>query len=289
MKKRWFVAAAVVALAGTPGHLTQALADTAFEQARLSDAEAEHFLLEARIMRRKGAPGGITGSERATLRLGDMQHDAHIQRIDDHRHQFQTGTGLELDFRDSFRGNLAAYRLDRMLGLAMVPVTVRRRVDGRDAAVTWWVDDVIMDEKKRYQKKIPAPDPNDWNQQMLVVRVFDQLIHNFDRNLGNLLIDREWRIWMIDHTRAFKIFGELRAPENLGTRCERGLLAGLRRLDEATLRDEMRDLMNEGQIKGLLARRDLIVRHFEEKLAAHGEAVVLYDMEPRLTGVPRPR
>jgi len=40
---------------------------------------------------------------------------------------------------------------------------------------------------------------------MWVVRLFDQLIYNTDRNLGNLLIDKSWRLWMIDHTRAFKV------------------------------------------------------------------------------------
>ena len=40
------------------------------------------------------------------------------------------------------------------------------------------------------------------------VRMFDQLIYNVDRNLGNLVIDKNWTIWMIDHSRAFRLLDE---------------------------------------------------------------------------------
>ena len=39
---------------------------------------------------------------------------------------------------------------------------------------------------------------------MQMLRLFDQLIANIDRNLGNLLIGNDWTIWAIDHTRAFR-------------------------------------------------------------------------------------
>ena len=180
---------------------------------------------------------------------------------------------------------MAAYRLDRMLGLGMVPVTVARR-DQQSAGMasyTWWVDDVLMAEKERYDRKLRAPDPVTWNRQIFIVRVFDQLIYNFDRNLGNLLIDKSWRVWMIDHTRAFKIFGELRSEKNLNdTWCEADLLARLRTLEKPALQQAMKDLLIEGQIDGLLARRDRIVRLYEQRIAANGEERVLYHLPSRL-------
>jgi hypothetical protein len=110
---------------------------------------------------------------------------------------------------------------------------------------------------------------------MYVLRVFDQLIYNMDRSLRNLLIDKQWRIWMIDHGRAFRLFHTLKAPKDLD-RCDRSLLAKLKALDQATLEKELKSYLNKEEVKGLLARRDLIVKIFEEK----GESV-LYNRPPR--------
>jgi hypothetical protein len=249
-----------------------------------TDADRERFLLEAKIVRRRSAPGGITNSERATLRGADgWEHDAHIQRIDQQKVSLALGATVELDFRDSYRNNVAAYRLDRLIGLGMVPVTVVRRDGTLPASFTWWVDDVMMDEKARTLKKIRVPDVEAWNRQMWVLRVFDQLIYNFDRNLGNLLIGKDWRIWMIDHTRAFKHFKNVKTPKELGPRVARELLAGMRRLDRPTLKRTMEDVLDGAQIDGLLARRDWIVKHYDAKIAQLGDAAVLYDLPAWVT------
>jgi hypothetical protein len=267
-----WVASCVPALAGVP----------------VTDGEREQFLLKAEVVKQKGAPGGITGSYRATLRLGDVQHDAHIQPHDEYKSQLQLGSGLELDFRDTWRNNVAAYRIDRMLGLGMIPVTVVRRDErsNKPASYTWWVDDVLMVERERYEKKTPAPNPTEWNRQIFVVRLFDQLIYNFDRNLGNLVIDKSWRMWMIDHTRAFKVFKELRDEKNLSATCEADLLARLRALERPALVAATKDLLTEGQVDGLLGRRDKIVRIYEQRIADKGEQQVLYHLPSRLAAVP---
>jgi hypothetical protein len=249
-----------------------------------SDADREAYLLKAQVVKRKPAPGGITGSERATLRQGTVEHDAHIQCHDEYKSAMALSSGTELDFRDSYKNNVAAYRLDRMLGLRMVPVTVVRNIDQKPGSFTWWVDHVKMDEKKRYQEKIASPDADAWNHQIFVVRVFDQLIYNVDRNLGNLLIDEDWRVWMIDHTRAFKVFKDLKDPKNLGDHCERKLLAALRGLEAGRLKAEMKDLLSPPQIEGLLGRRDRIVAYYDAKIAALGEDKVLYDLEAKFNG-----
>jgi len=252
---------------------------------RLDDAAKERFLLAGRIVRSRDAGGGITASRRATLRLAGVEHDAHVQAIDQAKPVANLDEGPpELDFRDSYKNNVAAYRLDRLLALGMVPVSVVRRYEEDDAAFTWWVDDVRMSESERQKKKVEPPDVIRWNRQIGVVRTFDELIYNTDRHLGNLLIDGDWRIWMIDHSRAFKIFKTIGRPEQLGTRSARQLLAALRGLDGATLRERMEDVLTPGQVEALLARRDQIVAHYDAIVAQIGEAAVLFDLPPRAGG-----
>lgn len=243
----------------------------------LSRADMEAFMLRAKIGKRKGSSKGITGTVRATLSDGTLTHDASIQTIDQSKKEFTSTRGTELNFRDTWRFNVAAYELDKLLDLQMIPATVTRRVDGKDASITWWVDDVLMDEGDRLKKKVSPPSSKQWNDQMMIVRVFDQLIYNTDRNLGNLLIDKQWRIWMIDHTRAFRWQKTLRSPENL-QRCERRMLEAMRKLDKPVLERVMKNYLSGGEIDALLARRDLIVAYFDQA----GEKA-LYDLERRST------
>lgn len=245
-----------------PTDAAQVQPSTAASGPVLSREEMESFLLRARVVKRRSAPKGVTGTVRATLSDGILTHDASIQTVDESHLRYPTTRGLELNFRDSWRFNVAAYKLDKLLDLGMIPATVERSHGGNKGSFTWWVDDVLMDEGRRLETKANPPNSTRWNEQMWIVRVFDQLIYNTDRNVGNLLIDKSWRFWMIDHSRAFRRHKTLLDGKNL-TRCERGLLDRLRALDVNTLEKEMRGYLDTDEIRALLARRELIVAHFE--------------------------
>jgi hypothetical protein len=243
----------------------------------LTRAEVEQFLLKAKVVERRELSTGITNSQRALLDDGKFRHHAHIQTVDITKTSFQTVTGTELNFRDSYKYNIAAYELDKLLELNMVPVSVERKV-GSIGAVTWWVDDTLMTELERKKKKLEPPDLPSWNQQMYVCRVFDQLIYNTDRNLGNLVITKDWRIWLIDHTRAFRMMKDLKSTKDL-VQCDRRLLSKLRELNKDALKKALDRYLNLSEIEGLLARRDRIVSFFDEQIALKGEATVLFDLE----------
>ncbi|HXI38648.1 MAG TPA: hypothetical protein VNH83_01655 [Bryobacteraceae bacterium] len=248
--------------------------------AHRSRAEMEQFLLNAEILQRKGIGQGVTDSEKALLSDGKLQHEAHIQSIDVQNNTFTSSRGTELNFKDSYKFNIAAYRLDKIMDLNMIPVSVVRKVGGKTSAVTWWVDDKMFDDVDRKKQGIEPPNQDDWNKQMYVVRVFDQLIYNTDRNLGNLVIDKQWRMWMIDHTRAFRLQTKLLNEKNL-VMCDRKLLANLRKLNQDTLEEQLLPFLTKGEVKAMLTRRDLIVKFFENAVKEKGEGAVLYDMPPR--------
>jgi hypothetical protein len=244
--------------------------------ARLTRPEMERYLLTARIVQMRTLSEGVTGSRRATLSDGVLTHDAHIQTIDVYRPNFTTPSGTEINFSDTYKDNIAAYLLDEMLGLGMVPVSVERKVARTGAAVTWWIDDVLMTETQRCRKKIRPPDLESWNQQLYCLRVFDQLIYNTDRNRGNVVISKDWKVWLIDHTRAFRNYEALMNPKDV-VKCDRHLLEAMRKLDYERLQEKLGRYLSPMQLHGLLARRDRIVEIIEKEIATKGEQAVLYD------------
>ncbi|MEQ1759256.1 MAG: hypothetical protein ABL986_13110 [Vicinamibacterales bacterium] len=255
--------------------VAQSAAPAVIAAPSLTPEQMEQFLLNARFVSLKTVRQGVTGTRRATFTDGQLTHDVQIQTIDESRATFETPKGVELDFKDTFRYNIAAYRLAVMLGLDNVPMSVARPFQGAPAAHTWWLDDVMFDEGGRLKAKSTGPDPQRFASFVHIQRVFDQLIDNTDRNIGNSLWTRDWKMWMVDHTRAFRRSTELRNPARL-ERVDRGLLTALRGLTAASVKAAVGDSLTELEIDPLIVRAGLIVALFDKKIAATSEARVLY-------------
>jgi hypothetical protein len=245
--------------------------------AALSPEAMEAFLLKARVMNVRDAGSGVTNSRRATLTDGQLTHDVHVQTVDIAQQVFESGRNTELNFKDTYRYNIAGYRVAKLIGLTTVPMSVERAIEGKIAAVTWWVDDVKMDEKERMKTKDLGPDPVRTNKQIQIMRIWDELIQNRDRNQGNILWTSDWTLWLIDHTRAFRLDPNLRRPDQL-SRCDRTLLERLRALTPEILEKAVGSSLTRPEQEALLARRDKIIRHYDDRIARLGEVVVLFTL-----------
>ena len=262
----WFFLAAAITLAA-PQESSQPAAPTTTIPAVAvapvpADAEIERFLKEADVISTKSTKKGVTDSLRATLSDGKLTHDAQIQNIDESKREFRSNQGVEFDFRDSFAFNIAAYRIDRLIGLNMVPVSIGRTHRSAPTAFTWWIDDVLMDEGDKVKNKVEPPNPGFYSRQRVMMYVFDELIANIDRNQGNIIYTKDWRIWLIDHTRAFRKNSSLKVPGRI-TRCDKQVYERLKALDRETLKAEVGKQLDDGQIKSLLARRDAIIKKLD--------------------------
>jgi hypothetical protein len=240
-------------------------------------AEQEAFLSKGQIVASGQRPTGAAG--RVSVEDGPQKHDAAVETAD----------GTDPTTRN-YRFNIAAYELDKALGLGLVPPSVARVVDGHPVSLTWWIDDFAMSEQDRRRQKVEPPDLEQWNRQIQAVRVFDELISNAYRDVSpplylnsvwdNLLITRDWSVWIIDHTGAFRVRRRLEYPETL-TRCDRAVLGKLRQLTRGRLKQVVGTYLSAEQLDALEIRRRLLVKHFDEQISKKGEAAVVYDLPTR--------
>jgi hypothetical protein len=249
---------------------------TASDEPTLSKEQIKQFLLKAKVVKSQQSKKGITNPWRLTLSDGTVTHDASFQAIDEHKTNVTLASGkTEMNFVDSYKYNIAAYRLAELLGIDdMLPVYVERSWGGNPGSLSWWLP-VKMDEEERHKQKLTAPDPDAWNNQMYKVRVLDQLVYDNDPNLTNVLIGEDWKIWRVDFSRAFRLYKDLRNPGDL-ERCDRQLFEKLKALDANQLAEQTKHYLNKDEVKAVMARRDKIVEQFQKLIAEKGEKEVLY-------------
>src|SRR5437879_285872 len=233
----------------------------------LSKEQMKQFLLGAKVMKSSQSRKGITNPWRLTMTDGAVTHDGSFQSVDEHKTKMEFDDGhIELDFVDSYKYNLAAYKLAEILGLEdIMPVYVERKWNGRSGSLSWWLP-VKMDEGERRKQKLSAPNTDKWNQQMYRIRVFDSLVYDTDANLTNVLIGQEWQIWRVDFSRAFRTFKDLRNPKDL-VQCERDLWARLQKLDSNDVLQKTKPYLTRSEVQALMGRRDKILAHFQTMLA----------------------
>lgn len=233
--------------------------------------EAEEYLRTAKIVKSKGVPGGVTLPQKMTLEKDGRQEAAIFKTIDERKSGLvQLRTGPEVDFKDSWKFEIAAYELNKMLKLDMIPPVVERMYGTQKGSLQLWIDG-CMTEMERANKKMQPLGPMGWRQQMYKVRVFDNLIYNIDRNLGNLLITQDWQLIMIDHTRCFKSLGELRTPKDL-TFFSMSLMQSLKELNKKDCAERCGKYLTGPEISTMLERRDKIVALYEKVAGTAGAA-----------------
>lgn len=237
------------------------------------------FLRDAKVVAEEGIPVGVTKPRRLTLREGDVELDAIFRFKEDTLERVILSDGtFVMSLKDTYKADLAAYELDRLMGLHRIPPTVERLVGGAPGSVQIWIEG--MTEAERQKRRAQPPDSLRWRRLMADLRAFDNLIANIDRNAGNLIIDPEFEIWWIDHTRSFGHAKKLPKPESVN-QCSRQFIDGLRSLDEEEVTARLRPLIGRGEVKALLRRRQKLLALIDGLVASKGESEVLFDYSDR--------
>jgi hypothetical protein len=256
--------------------LTCGLFAVAADESTPSKEQIKQFLLTAKVVSKHAAKKGITGTSRLTLSDGTLTHDASFQPIEESKAMYTDSQGrTEMNFKDSYKFNIAAYALAELVGFDdMMPVYVERKVEGHTGSLSWWLP-VKMDDADRMKQKIEPPDKEAWNNQMYKIRVFDNLVYDTDPNLTNVLIGEDWKLWRIDFSRAFRTYKDVKDTKDL-VKCDRQLLEKLKALDANQLAEKTKSYLSKDEVKAVMARRDKIVAQFQKMIAEKGESEVLY-------------
>jgi hypothetical protein len=181
--------------------------------------------------------------------------------------------GLRAGFWESYKSEMAAYELDKLLDLEMIPPTVEKRVRNTLGAAVLWVAPVRSFKQMGGPPTPPPEHADSWSRQLSRAKMFDNLIANRDPNLGNWLVDPAWNLILIDHTRAFVSSKYFVHRMN---RIDKGLWERMLTLDPASLKAALGHFLDGEQLDGIVARRDRMKTEIEKMVAEKGEANVFF-------------
>ena len=232
----------LLAQAPAPAPPPQAQVATAGTSAKIwlgKNAEYEEFLRKAPFVKFSDVPIGVTRPKRGYFAPGGLVESAAWKILP---------PGRPHGYWESYKSEIAAYELDKLLGMDMVPPAVEKRVQGELGAAILWVKPV-----RGWKEVEPLPKPDKWNRQAVRMKMFDNLICNMDRNAGNLIVDDDWNLYLIDHSRAF--ITDKKLPQTM-IRVDSELWDRMLALDEPTLMTTLGPWMDRGSVRAVVRRRD---------------------------------
>lgn len=240
-----------------------------------SDEEILAFLESAEIVEWSDVGAGVTRPRRIVLEKSGYRLRAIFHDVDEVRDRVRLPErGLVLNYKDSYRSQVAAYHVARLLGFDNVPPAVLKEWGRERGSAALWIEGAKTEGARRAAGE-EALFPADYHRRFYDLRVFDNLINNTDRNQGNLLFDSVGKFWFVDHTRSFGVSKTLPDPDQV-TRCSHSLWNALRALGPQAVEARLSDLLSKGERHALLKRRDLLVRLLEERIEQLGEYQVLF-------------
>lgn len=245
--------------AGTSPRL-QAAAAPSTQSAKVwegRNAEFETYIRTAVIDHVAEVPIGVTHPKRAFFKPGGLVASAAWKLLP---------PGRPSGYWESYKSEIAAYELDKLLGMGMVPVAVERQFDHETGAAILWLEPIHP-----WKEMEPRPKPGKWVHQVARMKMFDNFICNKDRNAGNLLVDDDWNLFLIDHSRAFITDKDLAVKME---HIDRELWDRIQALDEPALTAALSKWLDRGTIRAMLARRDKMKIAIDKLVAAGGEAAV---------------
>jgi hypothetical protein len=231
-------------------------------------------VVESKVMSR-----GVASNLKLTLEHRETRFHAVLRMIDITEKEETGSLRMVVKYRDTYIFEAAAFELNELLGIGRIPPTTLRRVDGVPGSIQIWMEGMTPEDIMLEEDRLRPPNRELWWRQKGVMWVFDALIANTDRNQGNLLIDEDWNLWFIDHTRAFRETSVLFGADELKL-CERGLWNALQHTSDDVIHERLEPYLTSEELKKLFLRKKKLIKHIEKRIRKKGEEKVLYSLSP---------
>ena len=237
-------------------------------QESFNQKETEKYLKKARISNRR--PSGTRGDSYVVhLDVGGIKKRGFLKFSNYQRPREPT---------DSFMYGLAAYELDKLLDLNIIPPVVERTFNQGKASLQILVN-LLWDEGERRLKNIVPPDPERFFNSLEEIKIFEYLVYDISlcqqSDLQDILITDEWKIWHVDFSQAFEPEPKLIEGCEI-TRCSRKLYENMRQIEDKKIKSKLKKYLNEDEIEALLKRKKLIIEMIQKLIEEKGEAAVLF-------------
>jgi len=223
------------------------------------EARIEAYLRDARVTRMEDIGTGVTKPRRAYLATTEP-FASIVWKV--------LPPGRRHGYWESYKSEIAAYELDKLLGMHMVPPAVERTIDGDTGAAVMWLDNI----QSVKQTGGNVPSAPGWGKAIRRMQMFDNLICNDDRNAGNILIGPPGELILIDHSRAFITDKSL--PKKL-ERVDATLWDRITALSRADLDAALGPWLERGAIDAILERRTRMIKVVDDQIKKKGRAAVI--------------
>ena len=227
----------------------------------------EKFLKPARIVEiRKDREPGRTLPWRVTLDDGTTKATAMFKYVDRPR---------PMNFPDSYKYEVAAYELSRLLGIEIIPPTVEREVDGTRGSLQWYLEGCLS-EHDRERAQLQPPDLDAFLKQLDEIKIFELLAGDECQDKDDTLIHKEgWKVCRVDFSEAFPASTTISEDCPIG-RCSHHLFDRLQETSRAAVTDRLRRFLSEAELAALWARQRRILERIRTLIKEKGERAVIY-------------
>ena len=238
--------------------------------------ELEQFLATAEVLSQQKIPKGVTKPKKLLLGKDGVQAHAKFNYVNKsgQREKMADGT-VEMYFLDSYKADMAAYRLSLLLGMESVPPAVVRNIDGQDGIVQLWVEGLNTYENWLQEGNKGTPASTYFERQLKDMHTFDHLIRNVDRNQGNIAWDDDTNLWLIDHTRSLAKDSNLREAKKFKG-CSLQLWEAMKNLEENEVTEALSPYLSQFEIKALMKRRDKLLKLIDQTIKKKGQSEVIF-------------